>query len=69
MELTDNPSIYILIVIFIILLMILIVMNKTKISSSTYGIRKTQLLKMNIIASTIGISITILSVILKGNVV
>ena len=69
MELTDNPSIYILIVIFIILLLILIVMNKTKISSRIYGIGKTQLLKMNIIACTIGISITILSVILKGNVI
>jgi hypothetical protein len=42
-------------------------MNKKKISNSVYGIKKPELINKNIIASVIGISITIILVMIKGN--
>lgn len=51
----------------LLLLMIIILMNKKKISNNIYGIKKVELIKQNIIASLIGISITIILIIIKNN--
>ncbi|OBX26114.1 hypothetical protein LX77_02080 [Gelidibacter algens] len=63
-DLTEKTLILIYIFGISALLLIIILMNKSKISNLTYGIAKTELISMNIIASTIGMSITIIRVIL-----
>ena len=47
---------------FLLLLLIIVIMNKRKISRSIYRIPKTDLITMNIIASIIGMSLTIILV-------
>ncbi len=66
-DLIDNTLILINIVGFLLLLLIIILMNKKKISNLIYGIGKTELISKNIIASAIGMSITIILALIKGN--
>ena len=66
-DLTDNTLIILNIIGILLILMIIILMNKKKISNLVYGIKKSELINKNIIASIIGISITIILVMLKGN--
>jgi len=66
-DLTDKTFLAAYVIGFSLLLLIIILMNKKKISNLTYGIVKTELIKMNIIASIIGISITIILAMIKGN--
>ena len=62
---TDNTLILINIVGFLLLLLIIILMNKKRISDMIYGIGKTELISKNIIASFIGIGITIILALIK----
>jgi hypothetical protein len=66
-DLTDNTLIILNIIGFLLILLIIILMNKKKISNLVYGIKKSQLINKNIIASVVGISITIILVMIKGN--
>ncbi|WP_282147544.1 hypothetical protein [Algibacter lectus] len=66
-DLTDNTLILINIVGFLLLLLIIILMNKKKISNLIYGIGKAELISKNVIASVIGLSITIILALIKGN--
>lgn len=66
-DLNDNTLILINIVGFLLLILIIILMNKKKISNLIYGIRKTELINKNVIASVIGLSITIILALIKGN--
>ncbi|WP_282032715.1 hypothetical protein [Winogradskyella eximia] len=66
-DLTDNTLILINIVGFLLLLLIIVLMNKKKISNLIYGIGKTELISKNVIASVIGMSITIILALIKGN--
>ncbi|WP_189342879.1 hypothetical protein [Ulvibacter litoralis] len=50
---------------FFLILLFIILMNKKSISNLVYGIKKSELIPKNTIASVIGISITILLAILK----
>ena len=54
------------IIIIIVLLLFIIIMNKKKIRNLIYGINKKELISKNIIASIIGISITIILVWVKA---
>ena len=69
MDFTDITLIIINIIGFLLILLIIILMNKKKISNLVYGIKKSELINKNIIASVIGISITIILVMIKGNVI
>ncbi|MFD0976766.1 hypothetical protein [Salinimicrobium gaetbulicola] len=62
---TDNTLILINIVGFLLLFLIIILMNKKRISDMIYGIGKTELISKNIIASFIGIGITIILALIK----
>lgn len=66
-DLTDKTLILTNIIGFSLLLLIILTMNKHKISNQTYGIAKTELISKNIIASIIGISIAIISAVIKAN--
>ncbi|PHS63968.1 MAG: hypothetical protein COB12_08910 [Flavobacterium sp.] len=66
-DFTDNTLIIINIIGFSLILLIIVLMNKKKISNLVYGIKKSELINKNIIASVIGISITIILVMIKGN--
>jgi hypothetical protein len=66
-DLTDNTLIIINIVGFLLILLIIILMNKNKISNHVYGIKKSELINKNIIASVVGIAITIILVMIKEN--
>ncbi len=66
-DLTDNTLIIINIVGFLLILLIIILMNKKKISNHVYGIKKSELINKNIIASVVGIAITIILVMIKEN--
>ncbi len=66
-DLTDNTLIILNIIGFLLIILIIILMNKKKISNLVYGIKKAELINKNIIASVIGISITIILVMIKGN--
>ncbi len=68
-DLTDNTLILINIIGFLLLLLIIILMNKNKIRNLTYGIKKNELISKNIIASIIGISTTIILVMIKNNLI
>ncbi|WP_299227715.1 hypothetical protein [uncultured Psychroserpens sp.] len=61
-DLTDNTLIILNVIGFLLILLIIILMNKNKISNLVYGIKKSKLINMNIIASIIGISITLILV-------
>lgn len=65
--LIDSTLVFINVIGFIFLLLIIILMNKMKISNHNYGIEKKELINKNIIASVIGISITIILAMIKGN--
>ena len=58
-DFNDKTKILFNVVGFLFLMLIIILMNKNKISDKVYGIRKVELIKKNIIASVIGIMITI----------
>jgi len=58
-DFNDKTKILLNFVGFLLLMLIIILMNKNKISDQVYGIRKVELIKKNIIASVIGIMITI----------
>ena len=58
-DFNDKTKILLNFVGFLLLMLIIILMNKNKISDKVYGIRKVELIKKNIIASVIGIMITI----------
>lgn len=58
-DFNDKTKILLNFVGFLLLILIIILMNKNKISDKVYGIRKVELIKKNIIASVIGIMITI----------
>lgn len=58
-DFNDKTKILLNVVGFLFLTLIIIVMNKNNISDLVYGIRKAELIKKNIIASVIGIMITI----------
>lgn len=58
-DFNDKTKILLNFVGFLLLILIIILMNKNKISDQVYGIRKVELIKKNIIASVIGIMITI----------
>jgi len=66
-DLTDKALILINVAGFLFLLLIIILMNKNKIRKLNYGIEKTELISKNIIASIIGMSITIILAVIKGN--
>jgi len=68
-DLTDKTLILMYVIGFSLLLLILLLMNKKKISSLKYGIAKNELIGSNIIASVIGISITMMITMIKGNVI
>ena len=63
----DYQIILIPIIVFLLVLLFIILMNKRKISNEFYGIDKTELIGNNIIASSIGMSITILLAVLKAS--
>lgn len=58
-DFNDKTKILLNFVGFLLIMLIIILMNKNKISDQVYGIRKLELIKKNIIASVIGIMITI----------
>ncbi|WP_370225653.1 hypothetical protein [Mesoflavibacter sp.] len=58
-DFNDKTKILLNFVGFLLIMFIIILMNKNKISDQVYGIRKVELIKKNIIASVIGIMITI----------
>ena len=58
-DFNDKTKILLNFVGFLLPMLIIILMNKNKISDQVYGIRKVELIKKNIIASVIGIMITI----------
>lgn len=58
-DFNDKTKILLNFVGFLLLILIIVLMNKNKISDKVYGIRKVELIKKNIIASVIGIMITI----------
>lgn len=58
-DFNDKTKILLNFVGFLLIMLIIILMNKNKISDQVYGIRKVELIKKNIIASVIGIMITI----------
>ena len=58
-DFNDKTKILLNFVGFLLLMLIIILMNKNKISDKVYGIRKVELIKKNIIASVIGLMITI----------
>lgn len=66
-EITNNTSIFINISIFLIFSIPIILMNKSNVAKLFYGIEKTQLIGINVIASIIGMSITIVLAIIKSN--
>ncbi len=66
-DFTDNTLIILNIIGLILILLIIILMNKNKISNLVYGIKKVELINKNIIASVIGISITIILVMINEN--
>ena len=66
-EITKKSIIALYVFGFLLLLVIIILMNKKKISNNIYGIEKTELINKNVIASSIGISIAIILVMIKGN--
>lgn len=66
-DLTDKTLIFTNFIGFSLVLLIILIMNKHKIRNQTYGIAKTELISKNIIASIIGISITIISAVTKAN--
>lgn len=66
-DLTEKNIIAVYVFGFIFLLLIIILMNKKKISRDVYGVEKSGLIKQNIVASIIGISITIILVTIKKN--
>ena len=65
-DFTDKNLIIINIIGISLILLIIILMNKNKISNVVYGIKKSELINKNIIASVIGISITIILVMIEG---
>lgn len=65
-DLTDNTLILINIIGFLLLLLIIILMNKNKIRNLIYGIEKSELISKNVIASVIGMSITIILMLIKA---
>ncbi|MBB5270000.1 hypothetical protein HNQ90_003601 [Algibacter amylolyticus] len=66
-DLTDQTLILINVVGFLLLLLIIVLMNKKKIRNLIYGIEKTELISKNVIASIIGMSITIILALIKAN--
>ncbi|MFD2917143.1 hypothetical protein [Psychroserpens luteus] len=66
-DLNDNALILINIIGFLLLLLIIILMNKKKIRNLIYGIEKTELISKNVIASIVGMSITIILAMIKAN--
>jgi len=68
-DLTEKTTIVIYVFGFLLMLLIIILMNKKKISNLNYGIKKKELINKNILASVIGMSITIILVMIKGNVI
>ena len=68
-DLNENDLILIYLIASLIFLLIIILMNKEKIRNLTYGIEKTELISMNIIASIIGASITLILVMIKNNTI
>lgn len=66
-DLADNALILINSIGFILLLLIIIFMNKKKIRNLIYGIEKTELIRKNVIASILGMSITIILALIKAN--
>lgn len=66
-DLTDNTLILINTIGLVLLLLIIILINKKKISNLIYGIEKTELISKNVIASIIGISLTIVLALIKAN--
>ena len=66
-DLTDTALILINIIGFLLLLLIIILMNKKKIRNLIYGIEKSELISKNVIASVIGMSITIILALIKAN--
>jgi hypothetical protein len=64
-ELIDKTDVFLIIAISTIILLIIAMMNIKKISNLTYGIAKTELISKNIIASVIGMSLTIVVLIIR----
>lgn len=60
--LNNKPDVFQFITITSIILLIIVTMNNRKISNLTYGIAKSELIAKNIIASVIGMGLTILMV-------
>ena len=64
-ELIGKTDVFLFITITTIILLIIALMNIRKISNLTYGINKTELISKNIIASAIGMSLTIAVLIIR----
>lgn len=66
-DLIDNDLIFFYVISFSILFLIIILMNKKKISKLNYGIKKKELTSKNIIAFILGMSITLILLLIKAN--
>ena len=65
-DLKDIALVIVNVIGFLFIMLFILLMNKNKISNLVYGIKKSELIKINMIASVIGIAITIILALIKG---